>query len=148
MFQHAFKAVRDGEFDICFRAEVIQCGAFEKINFCTKNFKVFGPDIRADVYAGGTFADIGFDKFLSLFAGDRNPMMPVYYEVDLAYFIEDDGWKVNILIKGAVNFLPAAGELVILRKKGTIEFVITIETACDLIDTDGFYAALNGTADV
>ena len=147
VFQHAVEAVGDGEFDIGFGTDVIQPGAFEEVDLCAEDFKVFGFDVWCDVDAGGAFADFGFDEFLSLLAGDGDAVMSVHHEIDLAHFVEHDGREMDVFVEGAVHLLPAAGELVSFRKEGAVEFVIAVEAARDLVHADGFHAAIDGAAD-
>ncbi len=83
MFEHTVEAIWDGDFDVGFGKQCVERCAFEKVDFAVKYFEVFGFDVSGQVDACGTFADIGFDEYLSLLAGYRDTMMSVYNEIDL-----------------------------------------------------------------
>jgi hypothetical protein len=108
VLQHAFETVGDGEFDVCIGTDSIQRCALEEVDFVLEHLKVFGFDVGCDVHARGAFAHFGFDVHLSLFARDGDAVMTVHDEIDLAHFIQDDRREVDVFVKGAVDFLPAA----------------------------------------
>ena len=110
--------------------------------------EVFGFDIGRDVHACETFADVGFDEFLPLFAGDGNAMMSVHDKIHLPDLVEHYGRQVDILIEGAVHALPAIRELVLPGKEGAVEFLVAIQAPRDMVDANRLDAAIDGTPDV
>ena len=96
----------------------------------------------------GAFTDIGFDVDLSLLTCHRNAVMSIHDEIDLPDFIEHNGRQTDVLIKGAVDARPALGELVGCWEEGAVEFVISVQTARDLVYTNGLYASVDGSAHV
>jgi hypothetical protein len=146
MFQHAFETIGHSDLDVASERRSSSEVRSRKSTFAPRIFKVFGFDVRCNVHASGAFAHFGFDEFLSLLAGNRNAVMTIHHKIDLTNFVEDDGRKMDIFIKRAVDFLPAAGELIFLGKEGAVKFVIAVQTTRHLIQADSFDSPIHGTA--
>ncbi len=148
VLQHALEAVGDGELDVGTRAQLVEGGAFEEAHLVFQNFQILSLEVGRDVDARGTFAHLGVDEYLPLFARHRDAVMPIHHEVDLAYLVEHHGRQAHVLVEGAVDGKPAGGGVVLDGQEGAVELVVAVEAARDLLHADGLHAAIDRSADV
>jgi hypothetical protein len=89
-----------------------------------------------------TFDHLRVDELLTAFTGNADPVVAILDEVDIADLIELDGWKVDVLIVGTVDVLPAAGGEALAREELAVEILEAVHAADDLGETHGLYAAV------
>src|SRR5258706_3413744 len=146
MFQHAFKPIWNGEFDIGFGDKFVQPCAFQEIHFVSEDLKIFGFDIGGDIDTRGAFAHFSFDEFLSLLAGHRDAVVAIDDKIHLTDLVENNRGQVDIFIKGLVYTLPTVGELIFFREKSAVKFVIAVQAPSDLIHSNGFNTSIDRAA--
>jgi len=97
------------------RAQAIEIGFTQEFGVLHLQEQLFRLHSGIERHADVTLDHLGIDELDTHVTCHRNPVIPVFYEIDIAHFVELDRRQGDILEVEAVDCFPAAGGVVLPR---------------------------------